>query len=82
MMAVVPELGEEPSPAGSGHREPVVRGSIVGLSVAMAVCVIVVLSVVVLLVVQPGKKSAPSQQPGSLCFDSAMQMQMPCSTGP
>jgi hypothetical protein len=48
----------------------------------MAVCVIVVLSVVVLLVVQPGKKSTPSQHPGSLCFDSAMQMQMPCSTGP
>jgi hypothetical protein len=81
-MRVVPELGEEPSSGGSDLRDPVTRGSLVGLSLAMAVCVIVVLSVVVLLVVQPGKKSAPSQQPGSLCFDSAMQMQMPCSSGP
>ena len=81
-MPVVPELGEGPSSGGSDLRDPVTRGSIVVLSLAMAVCVIVVLSVVLLLVVQPGKKSAPSKQPGSLCFDSAMQMEMPCSSGP
>lgn len=46
---------------------------------AMAVCVILVLSVVLLLVVQPGKKAAPTKQPGSLCWDSAMQMEMPCA---
>jgi len=53
----------------------------VGLSLALAACVIVVASIVVLLVVQPGTKSSPSRQPG-LCFDSAMQMEMPCSQSP
>ncbi len=56
--------------------------SIVVLSLAIAASAIVVLSIVVLLVVQPGKKSAPSKQPGALCFDNAMQMEMPCSSGP
>jgi hypothetical protein len=75
----VTELGDAPSSDDSDLREPVARGSIIGFVLAMAVCVILVLSVVLLLVVQPGKKAAPTKQPGSLCWDSAMQMEMPCA---
>jgi hypothetical protein len=48
------------------------------LWVVTGACVIVVVAIVLLLVVQPGKKSAPPK----LCYDSAMQMEMPCTTGP
>jgi hypothetical protein len=72
------ELGEDPSPDGSDLQDPEVRAGIVWFSLAMAGCVIVVLIVVLLLVVQPSKKPAP-KQPGSLCWDNAMQMEMPCS---
>ncbi len=81
-MPMVSELGGGPPSGGSDLRDPVTRGSIVGLSLALAACVVVVLAVVVLLVVQPSKKAAPLKPPGSLCFDSAMQMQMPCSSSP
>jgi hypothetical protein len=80
-MDVMSELGGDLTARGSDLREPVLRRSSVGFSLAMAACVIVVLAVALLLVVQPGKKSAPSQ-PGSLCFDSAMQMEMPCKPAP
>jgi len=43
----------------------------------IAVCLVVVVGSVVLLVVQPGKSSG--NQSGQ-CFDSAMQMEMPCSS--
>ena len=52
------------------------RGSVVGFSLATAACILVIVAVVVLLVVQPGKKSTPK------CWDSAMQMEMPCSATP
>jgi hypothetical protein len=52
-------------------------GRIVAFSLAIAVCVIMVASIVAVLVIQPGKKPA-SNQP-SMCWDSAMQMDMPCS---
>ncbi len=58
------------------------RGSIFWFSLAIAVCAIVVLSVVLLLVVQPSNKPAPIEKPRSLCWDNAMQMQMPCSAAP
>jgi hypothetical protein len=50
-------------------------------ALAMAACVMVVASVVLLLVVQPSSKPAPIQSP-SLCWDAGMQMNMPCSSGP
>jgi hypothetical protein len=48
------------------------------LWVVTGACVIVVVAVVLLLVIQPDKKPAPPK----LCYDSAMQMEMPCTTTP
>ena len=81
-MNVVSESDAEMSPRGADLRDPVTRGSIVGFSLAVAACAIVVVSVVLLLVVQPSNKPAPIKQPTSLCWDSAMQMDMPCSSAP
>ena len=69
-----------PVPADLDLRTRLPRRSIIGLALAIATCVIVVVAVVSLLVVQPGKK--PTPKPPSLCFDSAMQMEMPCSQTP
>jgi hypothetical protein len=81
-MMRVPEPDEELSSRDPDVRDRVTRGSVVGLSLAIAVCLVVVVSVVVLLVVQPGKTPSPTQQSGSLCWDSAMAMEMPCSQSP
>jgi hypothetical protein len=81
-MARVREPDEELSPRDPDVRDRVTPGSVVGLSLAIAVCLVVVVSVVVLLVVQPGKSSSPSNQSGSLCWDSGMAMEMPCSSSP
>jgi hypothetical protein len=77
-MPVVTEPDEESSRDDSELQDPEVRAGIVWFSLAMAGCVMVVLIVVLLLVVHPGQKPAP-KQPGSLCWDNAMQMEMPCS---
>jgi len=58
---------------GLGVRS-LMRGSVVGFSLATAACIVVILAVVLLLIVQPGKKPAPT------CWDSAMQMEMPCTS--
>jgi len=80
-MPVVAELDEEPSPDDSDLQDPdEVRAGIVWFSVAMAGCVMVVVIVVLLLVVHPSQK--PAQKPASLCWDSGMQMEMPCSPSP
>ena len=82
-MGEVAEGGAEALSRGSDLDDgPVIQRGGVLVWVIVAACLIVVSSIVLLLVVQPGKKSAPSNQPGSLCFDSAMQMEMPCSAGP
>ncbi len=50
----------------------------VAFSLIIAACLAVVVTGIVLLVVQPGNSS--TYHPGtSVCFDSAMQMNMPCS---
>ena len=80
-MSVVTEPGAEVSRRASDLDDDpeIPRGR--GLYwVVIGSCVIVVVSIVLLLVVQPGTKPASGNQPGSLCYDSAMQMQMPCST--
>jgi hypothetical protein len=82
-MSVVSEVDGEALSRGSDlEDDPVIaRGGVV-VWLIIAACVIVVASILLLLVVQAGKKSAPSNQPGSLCWDSGMQMEMPCSTAP
>jgi hypothetical protein len=53
----------------------------VGLALVVASCVVVVLAIVSLLVVQLGNTPA-SKPSSSLCFDRAMQKEMPCSQTP
>jgi hypothetical protein len=45
-------------------------------AVTIAACALVAVGAVVLLVVQPGKSSGNPKQ----CWDSAMQMEMPCAS--
>jgi hypothetical protein len=81
-MRVVSDVGGEVSSRRSDDlrdfREPMTRGRIVAFSLAIAVCVIMVASIVAVLVIQPGNKPASN----NLCWDSAMQMDMPCSSRP
>jgi hypothetical protein len=58
--------------------EPLIPGGRVVVWLVIAVCVLVIASFTLLVVFKPGKKPASSK----LCWDSAMQMEMPCTTAP
>jgi hypothetical protein len=52
------------------------RWHTIAWALAITACVLVAVGSVVLLVVQPGKSSSNPKQ----CWDSAMQMEMPCTS--
>ena len=78
-MDPVAEAEREVSTRESGFEDdPLIPGGRVVVWLVIAVCVLVVTSFTLLLVFKPGKKPASSK----LCWDSAMQMEMPCTTNP
>jgi hypothetical protein len=78
-MDLVAEAEREVSTRESDFEDdPLIPGGRVVVWLVITVCVVVVASFTLLLVFKPGKKPASNK----LCWDSAMQMEMPCNVTP
>jgi hypothetical protein len=78
-MDLVAEADQQVSSRASDlEDDPLIPGGRVVVWLVITVCVLAVASFTLLVVFKPGKKPASSK----LCWDSAMQMEMPCTTAP